>query len=398
MAILAALVMWLFVNHSITETKTIPNVPIRIVNLPSDKTIKGLLPNRLLSKRVTLTLSGTKDVIQEIEPGDLEVLLDVSTADQDEWIVSIGKKNLVSLNPSIDLQHNITQVAHNEFVIKLSRLVTEKIPVRILPPIGHPPTNYEFLDIWPQKLMQTLSGPEEEIQNLKTQGLDLTFDLNNVSQTELDRMTTSLFGKHNDEVSFFVPNKWQRILIPYNNTYEEINDPDAMNLRMDFLRKELLPLRKEVPIRVYYPIEYSSIINPLTYPLKPNEVIQSKNNMNILTTPLYARDVSQLFLDIISDHMELVIVAAPKSEREILLWSFEIVDPNALENTYIAFLLANLTKEGNGDESLLKKKEGMYRQRFRDYIYRLSLYNAKEQKFHLESILDDDGVVVRKIL
>ena len=71
-AVLTAIVIWLFVNHSINETKTIFNVPIRIINLPPDKTIPGLLPNGMLSRRITLTLTGAKDVIEEMEPGDLE--------------------------------------------------------------------------------------------------------------------------------------------------------------------------------------------------------------------------------------------------------------------------------------------------------------------------------------
>lgn len=89
LALVSAAIVWLFVNQSITEVKTISNVPIRIINLPSDKTIQGLLPNGILSKRITLTLTGTKDVIEELEPGDVEVLLDASLADQDDWIVRV---------------------------------------------------------------------------------------------------------------------------------------------------------------------------------------------------------------------------------------------------------------------------------------------------------------------
>ncbi len=155
-ALISATVIWLLVNHSITSTRVIPNVPIRIVNLPSDKTVQGLLPNGLLSKRVTLTVSGSKDVVDQLEPGDLEIIIDASNKG-DEWIVQVSKKNLVGLNPDIDLLRNITQVTHNEFIIKLSRLITDKIPVMILPPIGEPPQGYQFLDIWPQRLTHTVS-------------------------------------------------------------------------------------------------------------------------------------------------------------------------------------------------------------------------------------------------
>ena len=88
-AISTALIIWLFVNHSIISTKTIANVPIRIIKLPPDKTIIGLLPNGVLKKRMTLTLSGTRDVIEELEPGDLEVVIDASIIDRFDVTVMV---------------------------------------------------------------------------------------------------------------------------------------------------------------------------------------------------------------------------------------------------------------------------------------------------------------------
>ena len=63
-AALAAIVIWMFVNNSINDTVTISNVPVRIINLPPDKTIPGLLPNGVLGRRLTLTLTGSKDVVE----------------------------------------------------------------------------------------------------------------------------------------------------------------------------------------------------------------------------------------------------------------------------------------------------------------------------------------------
>src|ERR1700722_4318953 len=94
LAIIAAVIIWYFVNHSITAIKTIPHVPIRIVNLPQGKTVQGLLPNGILAKRVTLTLNGKKGVVDQLEPGDIEVHID-ATNNPDEWIVQVNKKNLV---------------------------------------------------------------------------------------------------------------------------------------------------------------------------------------------------------------------------------------------------------------------------------------------------------------
>jgi hypothetical protein len=390
-AIVSALIIWLFVNGSITETKTIPNIPIRIVNLPPDKTIVGLLPNRLLSKRITLTLSGSKDVINDLEPGDLEVLLDVSTADSDEWVVHITKKNLISLNPSLDLLHSITAVSHPEFVLKLSRMVNAKIPIRVLPPIGEAPAGYEFLDIWPQKLTQTVSGPQEEIQALKTKGLELILNLNDVTKNDLDALKPAHSTNHDDEISFIVPDKWKKVAVPFhNNALEDINDPEAQDLRIDFLRKTVIPIGKELPIRVFYPVKFSDTINQATHPLETNEFISKKNDLTLFTMPLYVSDVSRLFLDIVIENLEIAIVAAPKSEREQLPWSIDVIDPHELEDMYVAFLLSNSPKTVGSQ----KRREVALRKRFRDYMQRLVLYSAPDQQLHLDSTLGSNSVRV----
>lgn len=395
-AISTALIIWLFVNHSIIATKTIPNVPIRIIKLPPDKTIVGLLPNGVLKKRMTLTLSGTRDVIEELEPGDLEVVVDASIIDRDEWIVNIGKKNIVSLNPSIDLTHHITHVSHNEFVLKLSRIVTARIPLTITEPIGEAPKGYEFLDIWPQQLMQTLSGPAEEIQKLKAKGLKITFDLSKVTKEELDVLRREQGGTNVDEVSFPIPDKWKKVLIRYrNNSYEELNDPEAENIKIDFLHRDFLPIDRKIPIRVFYPLEHSNRINPETFDLVSSSKVEKYNGINVFTFPLYVKDVSNLFLEVIRDNLEIVLVAAPKSQREVLEWSPEIIDPNELEDTFVAYAIAQQSKKNNGYVPMSKAWEDMLRQRFRKYLERVVLWVTPNQKLSLETVLEDHEIRVK---
>lgn len=393
LAILAALVVWLFVNSSINETKTIPNVPMRVINLPSDRTIVGLLPNGILGKRVTLTLTGTKDIIQDLEAGDLMVILDASTADSDDWIVQITKKNLLSLNPAIDLSHHVTQVSHPDFVIKLSKLITAKIPLTILPPLGDPPQGYVFLDIWPQKLTQTLSGPEEEIQKLKNKGLEITFDLNQITKADLDSIKSP---QQNNEVSYSIPNRWKHVAIPFrSNVMEDLNDSEAQNLEIDFLRKEFLPLDAHLPIRVFFPLKYSDKLNPETYSLSTGAKVEKKNDLFIYNQNLFVFEVSRLFLEVIKGNLGLVLIAAPKSEREVLQWCHEVVNPRELEDTYVAFMMTNHSALKSMNPSLIKKKEISYRKRFREYYQRLTLYVSPDQKLSIESMLDSNRVYVK---
>jgi hypothetical protein len=393
-ALLTGLFIWFFVNHSISETKTIPGVPIHIKNLPSGKTILGLLPNGNLSKRITLTLTGTKDVISDLEAADILVEIDASNIDHDDWVAQISKKNLKSLNPSIDIVRHTSQVEHSEFLIRMRRLVTAKIPITILPPVGEAPQGYEFLDIWPQKLFQTVSGAEEEIQALKNKGLELTLDLSQVTKGDLDSIkNANPMVAQEDEVSFLVPNKWKQVAIPFNNNaLEEINDPDAHYLRLDFLRKEFLPIENQVPIRVFFPLKYLETLNPETFKLAPNASIQQAFGLHLLTTPLYVKDVSRLFLNIVRENLEITIVAAPKSEREILHWSLQVINPHELEDTYVAFLIAN--NKTNKGAPISKRRETLLRKRFREYMQKLIVYTSPDHKLKLEGTLEGNEIKV----
>jgi hypothetical protein len=397
-ALAVALVVWLFVNYSITATKTIPGVPIRIINIPTDKTIQGLLPNGILNKRIALTLSGSKDVIKELEPGDLEVLIDASTIDRDDWVLLLTKKNLVSLSPDIDLAHSISNVSHTEFILKMSRVITAKIPITIEKPVGEIPPGYELLDIWPQKLTQTLSGPEEAILSLKARGLSLTFDLSEITKSELDSLHSDLLDDENDEISFYVPNHWKEVAIPFhNNALEEINDPEAQHLRIDFLRKEYNYIGKEIPIRIFFPLKYINDINPLKYKLAVDEKVTEKNGINILNQKLQAFGVSKLFLEIVKSHLEIIIVAAPKNEREILEWGAEVVAAEALEDTYVAYFMNDLKQADSVQGVPLPNhlQETMLRKRFKHYLEQISLYTTPDQPLDVDSFIEGNLIKVK---
>lgn len=391
-ALVSAMVVWVLVNQSITETKILPNVAVRVVNLPSDKTIVGLLPNGYLGNRITLTLSGSKDIIHDLESSDLEVLLDGSTASADDWVIQIAKKNLVSLNPELDLRHHITTVRHPEFVIKLSQLITDKIPVHIKKPLGKAPGGYEYLDVWPEQLIQTVSGPKEEVQDLKIKGLKLTLDLGKITKEDLDKLEKE---ESRDEVNFLVPAKWKLLPIPFrHNVSVEINDPEAKEMRIDFLRTQLLPVERYVPVTIFYPLKYSDVINPDTQKLSESENISITNGIAVYTVPIFVKGVSKLFLDIIRDNICLVIIAAPKNEREILQWSVEVIDPHEMEDTFVAYEIGKQKNDISEDD--LHKREKVLRKRFRDYMQKLTFYTEKGEKLNLVSTLSPDGKIVVK--
>lgn len=395
-ALLTAIIIWFFVNQSITDTKTITNVPIRIINLPEDKTIPGMQPNGIIGKRIPLKLQGTKNVVDMLEPGDLEVLLDVSAVQQNDWVVQITKKNLVSLNPAVDLSRHISEVSHPEFVLKFSQLMTGKVPVTVLPPKGDPPPGYEFLDIWPQNLQHTVVGPQEQVQEMMARGVPLEIDLSMISKADLDKINLTRENFHDDEVSFYIPMHWKKVLLPFKGgIWEEISDPESQKLHIDFLRLEYLPLNQDIIVRPFYPLVTVDAINPKTLPLLAQGKIKENNGVFYLSMPLYIHDASAQFLEVIKDNLEIVLIIENTSATNAFNWSLEVIDPQLLEDRYVNKLIsynnAHPASKGAGSGHN-KKREAHLRERFKKFVRRLTLYTAPEKKLQIDVRLTKEGI------
>jgi hypothetical protein len=234
-SLILAMIIWLFVDLSMTSTKIISNIPVRVVNLSPGKTIEGMQVNNVLNKRIALTITGNKNMIDDLAGKDIEAVID-ATDKADQWIASISKKNLISQNSELDISKMITRVTPYDMIIKQSPLVTEKIPVRITHPIGEAPKGYQFLDVWPYMLSVTVTGPEKTVKNLKNRGLTLTFNLSDITKADLDNVMIAQ-KRSSDEISFFVPASWKKITLPtLSDIPIEIDDPQAKALRMDFSR------------------------------------------------------------------------------------------------------------------------------------------------------------------
>ena len=89
-SVVLSIVIWLIVNHSMTGARTIDNVAIRIINIPEDKTVDGIVNSGMLNKRISLTLFGSNTLLDDVELY-LEVYIDAQEK-PDEWIVSLTKK------------------------------------------------------------------------------------------------------------------------------------------------------------------------------------------------------------------------------------------------------------------------------------------------------------------
>lgn len=384
-AIVAAIIVWFLVSQSMTLTRTIPDIAVRIINIPNNKTVEGLLPNGQLNQKITVSITGQKSTIQDIRSNDLEVVIDAE-GKKEGWIAPITKRSLISTSPHIDIYNDIYEVAANDIFIKLTKLISEEIPIIITKPIGDPPKGYQFLDIWPKELYQLVSGPEEQVLHLKERGLELTFNLNKISKTELDSLQNHL-GTTQDEVSFHVPLKWKQIAIPFqNNVKEPLNDPRSEFLRIDFLRQDLIPLKVSLPIAIFFPLKYSNTINPETYSLAVNSIVEKKNGLKLLNIQLYAKDVSRLFLDTVRDNMQLTIIAAPKNVRHSLDWTIEFIGEQNLENGYVITSMEQ-DSESQAIDMQPKLREEYLRNRFRNYKRNLELSISENQPLELRAEL-----------
>jgi hypothetical protein len=366
-SILLAIIIWVMVDHTLTTSKTISNIPVKVINIPEGRTIQGLQPSGLLKRRVTVTLVGNKVLLDELSSSDLEIVID-ATGKEDEWTPIITPKNLISLNPEIDIFKAISKVYTQAFSVRTLKLITEKIPIFITKPVGDTPRDYQFLDVWPYQLNLTVTAPEDIIKRLKAKEHRLTFNLNEITKAQLDALPVE--DKKEDVVSFFVPEAWKQIHLPLLSDMPiEINDPLAKTLRIDFIRCELFSIQTPIPISLFFPQEYLALLNPETVKLAPGDFFRNDHGVYVTAEPFFAKGVSYLFLETVQNMLELSVIVVPEEESKMLNWSLQLQNPRHLENIYVAKMMG----EGSSEEYL--------RNRFRHYMNHLQLLRADGYKW-----------------
>ncbi len=396
LSVILALIIWFVVNQTMTSTKTISGISVRVMNIPQGKTVEGIHSDDLLNRKITLTLTGNKKLLEDLNSNDFEVVIDAMNR-EGEWIATITKKNLAPLNPEINLSQGISKVSAKNFIVKMTKFITEKIPIIITQPIGEAPKGYKYVDIWPYHLYITISGPEEVVKKLKTRGLKLIFNLNDISKAELDdlRADSTIGGK--DAVSFYVPNHWKQISLPaLSSTPLEINDPNAKHLRIDFIRDELLPIQNPIPISLFFPPNYSNVLNPQKAHIALNNMVNLRHGIKMITEPLYVKGVSELFLELMRDMLQIVVIASPTSDKTSLEWSVQFINHQLLEERYVSTLMSDITDDESNDLEP-KAREAYLRNRFRNYMNRFRLFKEDNKKLKLDIELKGNSIVISEV-
>ncbi|MCL6756504.1 MAG: hypothetical protein M3A24_05095 [Candidatus Rhabdochlamydia oedothoracis] len=391
-ALVLAIIIWLIVNQTLISTRTINNVPIRIINLPPEKILEGIQTNGHLIKQLNLTVTGNKTIIDELSSYDLEVVLD-ATDKPDEFMGTISKKNLSSLNPEIDLSKVIKRVQYPSFIVRMTNLVTEQIPIIITKPIGEAPRGYQFLNIWPYRLLLTVQGPEDTLKRLKEKELRLTLNLNEVKKSQLD----ALDHGEQEVISFFVPDYWTQIKVPsLSDVPISIDDPNAKLLRIDFIRSSFSPLNYAIPVSLFFPIETLNKLNPDTVQLAESTLLKKIHGQGVLQIPLLVNGLGPRFLNLIEKMIQIEIIVIPHAKQERLSWNVQLVNPRQLENQYVQAFNGELV---DLDILLLAPilREEYLRNRFRSYVNRLLLFKTDETKLNLSISLKKNVITIEEM-
>lgn len=390
-AFFLSIFVWFMVNQSLTTTRTILNIPIRVINLAPNYTIEGLSSNGKLNKKINLTLVGNKEVIDPLESSDLEIVVDAENQTT-EWPIILSKKNLVANNPELDLMQGISKVHHAPFSLIPAKLITEKINIHVDSPTGEAPRGYQFLDIWPYKFELTIKGPEEVINRIKHRDFKLAFNLSDVSKKELDKL-----NKEDEEgackvVSFPIPDSWKIVNIPsLSDTPITISDPQAKLLRMDFIRYEFLPIETKIPIQFFFHSSLIGFYSPFDIKILCQNPICHHEGLYYLDVPLYASGVDKTFIELVKDHIQIV-VDVDAGMRQSLNWSAQIICSQKLEDSYVEILQSGLDDEDLKQLNFNQRQEYL-RNRFRSYMQRIRLFHTNGSKLHLQFKMEDSKIL-----
>jgi hypothetical protein len=381
-----AIIIWVLVNDSLTTTKTFKNVPIKIINLPTGKTIEGMKADNLLSQRLQIKLIGNKKNLDEITENDLIIQVDALNHKND-WISPITKKNLISLNHHLKL-NGINKIIAPDLNLKISSIFSERIPVYLTYPLGEAPKGYHYIGLWPKVLYVTTTGTEKEIKEIKSRGLKLTFNLANISKNDLDQLFSS---QKKEEISYSIPQEWKKIKI--GSTTLWIDDPDAANLKMEFSTNKALPLNVSIPVTIYYPLKNSLDLNPLNLSLEENELIKNVHGIHVLTLPLYAKKVSQHFLELVKDHLQIVLKPEKVQDKINITWNLQIIHPQELERKFISNVLSENIPEAI-PELYLNSREEYLKNHFHTYMDQFRLFLTENQKLSLKFTIESNKIKV----
>ena len=319
------------------------------------------------------------------------MLIDLKNNKNENFKIFITKNNVLSKNPNLNLGRAIKKIKTQEINIHLSKFVMEKVPLVMTEPIGESPKGFQFLHIKPYNLYVTVNGPEEVINQLKTQGgLKLSFNLNEILDTDLEAIESSMQPNiKKDVISYYIPTAWKKVNIPeISSSPIEIDDPEAKKLRMEFLKSTHLPITFPIPVILFFPSTTSEKLNSNTVSIANNDFVKKINNIDLIDTPLYAEGVSELFLDILKDKLFIMIYVTEKNQLD---WNIQAALSLEMQKDFTKRVLAEKPLQEHSLISLNASKQFL-KMRFRKYMNGCRLWESPTEKLTLKITLKNNKI------
>jgi len=117
----------------------------------------------------------------------------------------------------------------------------------------------------------------------------------------------------------------------------------------------------------------------------------------VLSTPLFVRDVSHQFLDIVRDNLEIVVIASPRSIKQNMSWSIQFIDPYRLEDQYVKLMMGELNNNKNKTKQNPIRREKQLRTRFRNYLQKFQLHHPNTKQLRLECRMKGNNIVIADV-
>lgn len=386
----AAIFLWWYIHETLITTRVYTDVPIYIQGVPPGKTLPRLQKDGKLMGNFSLTLKGRKKSLDIIKSDQIEIIVNAS-GKGDIWKEEINVDSLRCLNPEVQVQRDITEVIHPPLQIRLTNKVSREVPLTVLPPIGNLPKGYRWIDIWPDKLSQSLEGPEESVQALMGHKLFLTFDLSRLTKQQLERSSEDL--PPGSEIFFKVPESWKSIYLPAPfNEKRALTDPEAEQLMLVILKPALLSLENPIPVRISplpIPLETSPVNNQVLSIAEDGKNILKRAGVPYWVTSVFVDGVSRSFLDVILPHLELVVYVGTKGNISAL---FEIANtPRAIEK-YIQRMKQTHFEPSIDEEGLDQRLT----KQFWYYFSQMSFYGQNRQRLIWDLTVDGELLHIKE--
>jgi YbbR domain-containing protein len=166
-AVIVAIVMWIFVHGITSETRFIEDVPLTIRIKP------GLSLIHQGTARVAVTLRGTREDVRQVQRGDLAAVLDLSHEDR------VGQDLPLRLTPKM-VKHpphvRVAEVAPASVTVRIDQIVEQEFTVQ--PQLtGEPMPGYSVERVLVRPVKVRLKGPKSQFGSgatVETLPVDLT--------------------------------------------------------------------------------------------------------------------------------------------------------------------------------------------------------------------------------